>query len=272
MAGDVIGWGTNIGDFAEFHHEPAELLALIEMHGTGCELKVAVQCPCRRIETGAPRGPCPHCKGMGWAYPSSEPMMALLHSRAPRVADNAPGWEYMGSIRAVFPLPYIPARGDQIRPDCEEHVVQETLVRARHEVDARAVRARPVDHQAGPRRYDASDVNVVVLAVPTVDDVLLYDSVTAIESVHWITPRPGAADERLVAGRPGVDFDLVGGRLRWHPGRGPEAGESYSVRYRAPAAYVVLDQAPVLRSEGGVAFPYAATLMRLDRLAQQDLR
>ena len=101
-------------------------------------------------------------------------------------------------------------------------------------------------------------------------DRLLYED-AKIEFAHWISPRPGATDEKLVEAVEGRDFRVKVDEIVWMDGVGPDPGQPFSVRYRAPAFYIVLKSEPVFRSEGGVPFPYRADMERLDKYALEDL-
>ncbi len=260
MASSQIGYGISIGDFSEFHINPQELNDLVEMHGVGAELRQSVLCPCQRVETGMARGVCPHCKGLTWTYPEAqrEPVMVLLSGRKPTIKNEASGWVREGSQSATWPLGYHPKRGDIVLPDCEEHIVDQIIHRASHQVSSKTLRDR--------------ETSFGMQSIPAKSQVdrILYDD-ARIESVYWISPYSGGPKEKLVEAKEGRDFRMSGDRIIWLGDTGPRPGDGYSVRYSAPAAYVVLLTEPVFRSEGGVPFPYRSDVERLDSYALKDL-
>lgn len=260
--GNEVGQDINLFDFSVFHQNPAELNDLVEVHGTGCELRRSVQCPCVRIETGTPRVRCKQCRGLGWVYPEHrrEAMIVLVLSRQPQAKDRPAGWFDDGTIVGIFPNGYVPARGDIVLPDQDVVIVQQVLRRGVREIDCAAVMARE-------QVFDARTP-----AVQSQDDTLLYSEGIEIEDVYWIRYQD-TDDEQLVRGFLDVDWRLApGGVIVWLGDHKPPAGAGYSVRYRAPAAYLVMSSAPVLRSEGGIPFPWKATMGRLDKLSKDDLR
>ena len=66
-----------------------------------------------------------------------------------------------------------------------------------------------------------------------------------------------------------VDTD---GRWDWHGDAGPAPGDAWSVRYRAPAVYVVFTSAPRFRTEADQPMPQLVTVKRLDKVSHEDLR
>jgi hypothetical protein len=76
-----------------------------------------------------------------------------------------------------------------------------------------------------------------------------------------------------VEATPTLDFSLgPRNEWRWVEGRGPAPGKGWTVRYRAPAAYMVDGAAPFFRQENNEDVPYRVTASRLDRMDPDDLR
>lgn len=253
--GLIIDFG--LADHAAVHIDPQELEDVIETHGTGCEYRPAVRCPCLRVESGTPRVNCRHCKGLGWVYPKDRrgPTVALVREREPRTQDEVAGEATTGNVTVTFPLGVVPARGDMLLPDGEEHAVQQTLRRPAVQVSAAELRSRRTVPDQRP------------VALKAAAERLLYPDVKRIEAVTWID-----ADDELREAREGVHYVLRGDLVEWVGDVGPARGAAYSVRYIAPAAYILDLGAPVFRSESGQVAPYRAMARRLDRWGSPSLR
>lgn len=243
-------------DFPEVRFDPEEFEGLLHARGVGCLLRKAIRCPCQRIETRQARVGCPSCAGTGFAYPVEleEPIVALVLGRSPRRSQLPVGQEVVGTCTITFPMGVIPSQGDMVLPDGEEHAVQQVLRRSVAQVDPQVVRDRAT----------APDHRAPVLAPTT--ERLLYPDVTRIEHLYWMDD-----DQRLHAGEEGRDFTRRANLIEFRPGRGPSPGKAFTVRYRAPAAYVVSPGEPVSRTGEG-NFPYRCDGQRLDRWGTSDLR
>lgn len=256
MAIPSLNISLPFADFPAQHIEPEELEALIEMRGVACEYRKSVPCPCARIETLAPRVGCAHCGGLGYLYPQElrRDVTVLLTQRSPRKMSKESGEGTTGTAQALFPLGILPSEGDMLLPENEFHVVQQLLRRSQQQIDNREIRERStVPDQAPPKMHPATDR-------------LLYPDVTEIEDVYWISPQD------VLCHASAADYDRDANVLTWRPGRGPEAGGGYSVRYRAPAAYMLNPGVPVYRAENGQTYPYRAQAHRLDKWGRPDLR
>lgn len=244
-------------EFPETRLDPDAFNDLVLARGIGCIYRRAVRCPCLRIESRQPRAGCPVCNGLGYAYPEelSEPMIALVLSRTPRRQQLAVGQQVSGTVQVTFPQGVVPAQGDQLWPDNDEHSVQQVLYRSVAQVDDTVVRSRAT----------APDQRAPVQ--PATTDRLLYPDVLRVEHVSWIDEET----RELRTGKQGRDFTLEGNALTWRPDSGPKPGKGFSIRYRARAVYVLSPGEPVNRTnEEG--FPYRCEAQRLDRLGSPDLR
>ena len=248
---------TSVADFASFHIDPSELDDLIGMHGIACRYRRAVICPCARIETNQPRAGCPNCNGLGFLYPKDleDEIVALVLNRNPRRTAAAPGEFITGSVVITFPLGTVPGRGDMVLPTLERHTVHQLVRRAEMQVDPVVVasRATAPDH-AAPK-------------VGVAGDRLLYPDIVEVDDCYWLDE-----DQGLHRGKAGADFVLKSGAVTWKDGHGPKPGRAYSVRYMAPAAYVVYPSEPLLRAEAENFYTYRAEAQRLDRWGSPDLR
>jgi hypothetical protein len=250
--------GARIGDFAALHIDPIEINDLIEIHGVGAELRKAVANPNQRIETHAPRTNG-YGRGLSWVYPLDQrlPIIVVLQNRSPKRELVMAGEVTTGQAWALFPIGIHPAEGDLVLPDGEEHVVSETLTRLEQQIDNAKLRARLWDDRTTPAPK--------IKARP---ERLLYPEVCCLEGIWWVNE----ADDGLCQATEGIDYRLKGNVVAWEPGRGPEAGKAYTVRYRAPAAYVCSAAAPIFRAEGGRGMPFRCQVQRLDRWGDPDLR
>jgi hypothetical protein len=253
LLGDV-----NIAQFTPpLHFNPKELTELIIQHGTDSEYRRAMICPCSRIETGMAAIGCKACRGLGFLYPPELrcPTTFLNSGRSNDLRQQPAGYTTSGQMQVTFPSGLIPGRGDLVLPACEEHEVHEHFHRA----------VQQVDHRELPRQFDVAPRPLRARA-----ERLLYPEITKLEEVYWLQDR-----ERPMRGREGVDFTLQtrngGLHVVWTDGRGPAPGEGYSLRYRAPATYMVEPGRALHRNEANVTLPYRATLHRLDQMAEADL-
>ena len=95
---------------------------------------------------------------------------------------------------------------------------------------------------------------------------LLYPDVIKVETLYWLDEHG-----QLKLGQAGRDYTRSGQVITFRPDHGPAPGRAFSVRYQAPAAYVVSPGEPVFRT-GEVGFPYRCDAQRLDRWGSPDLR
>lgn len=257
---DILEGLARITDFATLHMDPGELDEFINQHGSCCKLRRAVRCPCRRLESGHAAADCRLCNGTGFTYPAElemELVALVLNRNAKRNVTAGVGDLVTGTVVCTFPLGVVPAQGDQLLPDGEQHVVQETMYRAGRQTDPDRI-----------RQLRGHDLGVTPPRVGLVDR-LLYPDVVAVEALHYI--EGDGADTRLAVAT-GADYELVGREIRWRDGRGPAPGKAYTVRYRAPAAYMVRPAEPILRVEYDAGLPYRCEAQRLDRWGEGDLR
>lgn len=255
---DALDLGFSGEEFPEVRFDLDEFQTMLDARGVGCLYRKGIRCPCVRIETGQARAGCPDCGGLGFAYPLEleEPIIALCQNRSPRRTMDPSGQKVAGTMVCTFPVGVVPAEGDMILPDEEEHTVQQVLRRQVAQVDPRTVRGRET--------HPSQDAPVLT---PTTER-LLYPDVRRVEAIYW---RDDAAGGGLKLAKEGRDYVRELNVITWHQGRGPAAGKAFSVRYRAPAAYVLSPAEPVTRtSEPG--FPYRAEAKRLDRWGTPDLR
>lgn len=254
--------GALITDLGEFHVDPEELNELILMHGQGCRYRPAMACPCVRPETKQPRAGCPICHGMRWMYPPDleQEIVALVMNPHPSRRSTPAGEVITDSAVITFPIGIVPGQGDMILPDTEEHVVTQILRRS----------YQPVDNTAVSERQTAPEQRAPRVNVPA--EHLLYPTITRLDALYWLVDDDDAeGGQRAAAGALGRDFTLKGRNIVWVPGHGPATGKAYSVRYRAPAAYVCNPGTPANRSEAENAYPYKCEAQRLDRLGTPDL-
>lgn len=252
---------SSIGDFPPLHMNPQEFSDLVILHGSSGELRPGVLCPCMRVETKRPSAGCDVCRGTGWIYPKDRrcPMVFLDHSRSVRRQHNGPGYLSDGTIAVTFPCGVVPAKGDLLLPDGEIHVVHEIFHR-----DVNQVNNRLLEESHRKVRDDALQRSRVPDWVrrpfqPT-RNRLLYPEHHEIEALYWIR------DDDLVEARRGIEYRLdPDGTITWiHDG--PARGQGFTVRYRAPAAYIIHPEAPSFRHESDLAMPWSARGQALDRL------
>lgn len=258
---EEVGADVRLADYPVLRLPPEQLDDLIETHGIGAILRRSILCPCVRSDTKSPRSGCTICRGIGFAYPPDleEPVIVFVLSRNARQRALTAGRHYDGTAEVTFPSGIIPARGDMLLPDGEVHTVNEVLHRQNLEIDVRAMRRQVTD----------PDAQVPMIPVPS--ERLLYPDVASIEYVTWYD-RSRPEGEQLVTAVEGDDYTVDGPRITWLEGHGPGVAGGYSVRYRAPAAYLIADAAPVHRSESTKPIPHKATVSRLDRWGEPDVR
>lgn len=264
---------ATLADYPEFHVDPDELYELIRQNGVLCEYRPATKCPCARIETKMPRINCPHCGGRGFVYRVEdrvEDLPCLVQSRDPARNMKPSGELLSGSARVTIgrrdgpncdcaPI-VIPCQGDLLFPDGETHTVTELITRARNQIDP----------QRGPLSKLFPDGAAPAPAMP-VEDRIKYPELLVVENCCWVQTNEAGRVGNLVFGTDGFDFRIVDDRVVWLEGRGPGAGETYSIRYRARACYALRPGEPVYRSDGDRAFPYRVEARRLDLWGSSDL-
>jgi len=264
MARSSIGSAANIANFAAIHFNPREIDGLIGLHGNHSEYRKGVICPCNRIETGQGAAGCPQCRGLSWVHPKElrGRCMFLDASRSNRGKANPAGWTLSGTLQVTLPSALVPAVGDILLPCGEVHIVHEQFHRGVQQMSQLELRrrARQDGNNAVPRRLGMRV------------ERLLYDRVIKVEAVYWLD------GDRLVMARENSDYKLVsegegkGTRIDWLGIRGPKQGDGYSIRYQAPAAYIVNETAPMFRHENNRSLPWRAGLDRLADLAEGDQR
>lgn len=247
----------NVTDFPALELSVEELDDLIVQRGVGALYSKGFRCPCLRPETLQPRAGCDFCKGLGWAYPADqeEPVVAAIFNRqARKLTAQAQGDIASDSAVILLPSEFHAAEGDRIRPDGQLHTVQQLIRRQIQAIHPATV------NQASSFVGEAYPVS------PPVEDPLLYPDVEKrnIEAILYRVMIDGEWKLRQA----GVgSWDLIRGRIFWRSGDGPVAGEIYTVRYRAPAVYVLFPFEEAARGEGGVFLPVRYEGKRLDRLS-----
>lgn len=241
------------------HLSPLEFDALLRAHGSPVEYRPAIACPCVRIDTRMPAGTCPTCKGLGRVYPEAlrKQVTVLDTQRSATLRLERAGLAAQGTIQLTFPVGVIPALGDMVLPCGDVHIVQETLFRdgTRRVTDAmiRDARRAP-DHLPVAQRERT--------------ERLLYPGISCIELASYIN-----ADGAFVMATEAQYTIDADSRWTWKEGFGPAPGAAWTVRYRAPAAYVVYTSSPMFRHEGGGGpMPYRVQAQRLDKVSAEDLR
>lgn len=239
------------------HINPREIEDLILIHGSSGELRRGQVCPCARLETGQANANCPVCHGIGHVYPvpKREPLVFLDHSRTTSAKHQGPGYLSDGTIAVTVPGRVIPAKYDLILPDDDVAVVHETFHRDVQQVARQTLADRAIVDQR-PIRLRPRAAR------------LLYPTVTEIEALYWLQ------GDRLAEARPGSDYRLAAdGLIEWLDGAGPGPGEGFTVRYRAPAAYLVHAAVPLFRHEADRGAPYSVQATRIDKVQRDaDLR
>lgn len=235
-----------------------ELNDVIETHGQCCVVRPMLPCPCRRGEMATPDIRCTSCNGTGRLYPVAleEPAMVLLLSRTPRGEAKPVASVDMADAQATFTLPTQPGDGDMVLPDGEVHVVTQQIRRTVTEVTHELLEEEP----------EAGLPGLAVIPPTPAKELLIYSG-AEIGAVYWYD-RP---NKRAVAAHEG-EYDLVGREFRWRDGFGPPPGVHYSIRYRAPAAYIVKLDPALYRQDGGARVPFRCAVMRLDKYAVRDSR
>lgn len=253
--------GSNVNAFGSLHLSVQEFNEALLAHGSACEHRQAILCPCVRIETSQPDISCSHCRGVGYLYPVSmrQPLIVLDTQRNATMKWAQAGLMQDGTVMMTFPCGIIPGRGDLILPDNDVHVIQEHLFRegSRRVDDSmlRDERTRVIKEQ---RKRPLGSRN----------EKLIYPTDVCVEAAFYID-----ADDVLVPLTEGMHYKLgPSNTWLWLDDWGPPPGKATSVRYQAPAAYMVEGSSPRLRQESTESMPYAVTLKRLDRVSPDDLR
>ena len=260
MSGRWAGnlWSNTILRQTAFHLDPREFDLAIVQHGKKGEYRRSLVCPCQRIETGWSRSTCTSCRGLGRMYPED---MRCQEWVMPSKPDGSGSFTPAGLVYDVGKAAMMrstsnPAVGDMWLPCGEVHTVQQ-LVRFN-------VQQVPVNDL---RRRITTQSHTDVPRIPTpATGRLLYPEVRQIDACAY-----DVGDEVRMA-RQGVDFRLDGATIEWIGAAGPPPGGAATVRYQAPAAYLVGLTVAAWGTEGGQRMPWRVRLDRLDTLADADLR
>lgn len=248
--------GVSIAAFPALHINVDELRAQILIHGNSGELRHSHICPCRRLETGIASAACPACLGVGFVHPTElrGPAVFMDHSRTASYRPNGPGLLMDGTMAVTLLCCRAPSKGDVLLPDGEASTVQEMFHRNVQQVTSKVLAERRTMPDQRTLRLRARACR------------LLYPTVTQIDSLFWLHKG------QLVAACQGTDYRLTEGAIEWIAD-GPPDGEGFSVRYQAPAAYIVHTAVPLYRSEAGNRAPWSVTVQRLDKLQiEGDIR
>lgn len=250
----ALDFDVGIGGLGGLHFDPFEMNDLVEKHGIGAELRQAVLCPCIRPETGHARASCPDCRGLRWLHPEAlrQSVIVLLSSRNLQRQALAAGHMLTGTAQVTFPIGIVPGEGDLLLPEGEEHVVSEILYRAQLDASPSRVRALTTASDEQPPNL-----------TPRRERLLYPDIVRVEHVVYWTDSAPAG---RATPATRDHDWRLgADGAIEWVAGRGPAPGAGYSVRYVAPAAYMLFPAEPKFRSENGQTMLYSVLAQRLDR-------
>jgi hypothetical protein len=253
--------GTDVNAFASLHLSVQELNEALLTHGSAAEWRRGVLCPCARIETGVAAVSCKQCRGVGFLYPASmrEPLIVLDTSRSSTLKWAQAGLMAEGTVMFTFPCGALPGNGDLVLPDNDVHIVQEHLWRDR------TLRVRDSQLREDRDRMIAAQRKRPLRGRT---ERLLYPTDVCVEVAYYLD-----AQDELVLAQEGIHYKLgPENTWEWLDSWGPPSGQAVSVRYRAPAAYMVEGSVPRLRSENSEAMPYVVTAKRLDRISADDLR
>lgn len=238
--------------------DPQEMSLHIETFGQELERRPSERCPCVRPETRQASMGCLACRGLGFFHPEAdrECVTAHIHSRRPNINNTEAGQVRQGPISLLFPLGVIPRQGDWILPGNEVHLVREVMVRASNEVSR------------GALSLAAANDRLNYTQPAPKNEYLLYTDIKAVDALFYMGPDgvPIKAVEEL---HYRIATHEVMGAVRsevlWLKD-GPEPGHAYTIRYQAPAIYMVVEP-PVDRLGGG--YPLSTNGQRLDQVAPQ---
>lgn len=253
FSGPIMSWMPG------FHISVEDLDNHIIEHGVGAELRQAMPCPCVRIESRQTRAVCPHCAGQRWIFPEHmrKSVIVLIISRSPMRKMREAAEMVTGTSQMTFTSDIRPGPGDMVLPDDDLHVVTQDLFRAVQQVNPGLVRHRSTTPDQLPP------------AGTVAPERLLYPDVVEVQELVWL-----GDDGQLCFGRQG-DYQRVGNTITWTDGHGPAPGRAYTVRYTAPAAYMLFPGEPMIRGEGPRYYPIRCEAQRLDRWQEpgsKDLR
>jgi hypothetical protein len=249
---------VNVAGIMGAHLSAAEFDYLIVQHGNSGEFRRAQACPCVRLETRTADVSCSACKGLGRYYPDEmrEPLIVLDVQRNETRRLAAAGQLPSGTISLTFPSEIVPGFGDLWLPDEEEHVVTETLW------SQGTMRATD-----DALRIDRVGQDQIKPSLLPRKERLLYPSICCVENVAY----KAESGDILTASEHQYHID-TDGRWTWRAGCGPSPGRAWTVRYRAPAAYMVHTSSPVYRSEADERMPHKCNAQALNRISAEDLR
>jgi len=233
------------------HFNLAEIDASIAQYGFPCEYRKAIRCPCAQPDTRDSAAGCPLCRPLGYLYPErlrTAGMRVLLGGRRDKASYEPTGLDMDGTVSVTLPRTVVPGLMDMLVLDGTPHVVHEVKTRAELPLDVNRLRARLTDDR------------MQVTAVRPAEERLLYTEPLGIDVLAW-----KVRNDHAVVGVENLDYRLRGNVIEFLNGRGPDPGQTYTVRYQAQASYVLPAEATP-RAEAGVRLPYTMQAIRLDRI------
>jgi len=259
---------------------PAEIAADIESRGSSVEYWPSQVCPCARNESHVARADCKACYGMGWLYPrrmrrTLEILLASLNESQKRAAigDQITG----KAATCTFPTDITPKPGSLIFRRKQQHLVDELITHETAGISTSTIaNLRGSALEDVPRQPPSQDL----LRYPQIDSIVgiwEWSMKTANEALkiygkRFVDLTPSQRERVREATAPEVSrgrYTLKGNRIVWRKGQAPGAGDVFSVSYRAPATFIIVDP-PSFRADGDTPLPYKCTAVRYDSWGQGD--
>lgn len=251
-------WSNTILRQTAFHLDPREFDLAIVQHGQKGEYRRSLVCPCQRVETGWSRSTCTSCRGLGRMYPEGQRCIEYMLPAKPDGSGSFTSASLIYDITEAGMMRSTanPAIGDMWLPCGEVHTVQQ-LVR---------FNVQPVPVNDLRRRIVTQSHSDVPRIPSPASGRLLYPSVTLIDACAYQD-----ADGKVRMAEQDVEFRLNGVSIEWIGAAGPPPGGAATVRYQAPATYLIGMATPKWGTEGGQRMPWEVRFDRLDRRADADL-
>lgn len=259
----------------------AEFDDMIGARGVLVDFWSAQACPCARQESQAPRADCLACYGMGWLYPKrlrKEQIRILLAGLGDQRRSDGAGNQISGTASiCTFPTEVYPKPGSLILRKDQEHLVEELVTRRNPLVSASMVATmRYSELETGTYIREGED-RLRYPYVERIEGIWRWSSETKKEALRMFgkpfegltNNQKGVVRETTCPEVPMGAYELHGNVIRWKDGFTPKPGDVYSVRYRARATYMIIDE-PSFRSDEDEHLPYKCRAVRYDSWSPDD--
>ena len=208
-------------------------------YGQTTTVRRAVMCGCIDPQTRRGRPDHAACGGWGFLFPAALELALKMQwaGMNARKDQRDSGIVEPGDYKITWPSSQALSVGDLVVHPTEEGVTFDTLVRGQTDTEGGSL------------------------------ERLRYRFGVTVEFVNDTNPTTGATRVYVE----GTDFELDGQAVVWlDAGDAPDEGQTYQVRYRHRAEYLIGPKAPQRRHDGANLLPWVAPVTRYDPMTRQE--